>query len=938
ETNLKRRTAAGPLSDFRSLEAVSPLNLHIQCEKPNENLNAFKGRMSYTHPTTASQGPSTIPLSMSNLLLRGCVLRNTDFAYAVVVYTGANTKIIRNLKKVGLKSSRMEHRLNWLVCGVFVYNAILLFGSTALEYVHYKNVVDQENSKKAQGNLTTYSVEWYLPPTTDSLPTNFGNYFLSYFSLFTYVIPISLFVTIELVRLGQGRFMVWDKQMTLIRQPLPTQPNEKPQKLRMRANNTNLNEDLGAIEYIFSDKTGTLTQNEMRMAKWFSNGLILDEMEEPGVFGQKLRLFSRVLALCHNVIPTIDEASHMMIYESQSPDEAALLYGLAANDIKLAFRTKNEITITVFGETQKYELLNLIDFSSDRKRMSVIVRTREGKIHLYCKGADNIILGRLDKADQVYNSIEVVRKAEESLQHFSEFGLRTLMMGYRELTEEEYEKFKRDHDIAETSLNDRETKISEAAESVECKLKLVGCTAIEDRLQDEVPETIEYLLKAGIRLWLLTGDKQETAINIGMSSRLISSEMAVMILNKKTFNEVSDCLDRLMKEVEDRGDDGRENALVVTGEALALTLGSPIEPKLLSLGIACHSVICCRVTPLQKALVVKMVKKGLKVMTLAIGDGANDVSMIQAADVGVGIMGREGNQAVRSSDYAFGEFRFLRRLLCVHGRFSYLRLAGLIFYSFYKNLTAITVQWWFGFFNLWSGQIVYEELFFTAFNVIFTSVPPLFYALFEKDVVEDKIDEYAELYRQTRAGLYWNWTHIVTTLVSSVYHSLVIFFGVWYIEGDEAVDPSGRVSGYWVQCFLFGTPMLAVVLGKMSLMHRHWVWLTWLGILASMAMDFFVQLFVEYVYGGSEPGTFLIQHGMPVYWFTLILIPTICLLPDFALVCLKRSFFPSDPDIIMEENSLKSKSDMRNKRRQKRKTTAEDQVELQMTEIRADSI
>jgi magnesium-transporting ATPase (P-type) len=146
-------------------------------------------------------------------------------------------------------------------------------------------------------------------------------------------------------------------------------------------------------------------------------------------------------------------------------------------------------------------------------------------------------------------------------------------------------------------------------------------------------------------------------------------------------------------------------ALVVPGEVLTHVFNSDLKKNFLEIGIKCHSVICSRVSPLQKALVVKLVRDNLKVVTLAIGDGANDVSMIQSAHVGVGIMGREGAQAVRAADYAFGEFRHLRRLLTVHGRYNYLRMTGLIYYSFYKNLVFITIQWWFGFVSSWTGQV-----------------------------------------------------------------------------------------------------------------------------------------------------------------------------------------------------------------------------------------
>jgi phospholipid-transporting ATPase len=522
--------------------------------------------------------------------------------------------------------------------------------------------------------------------------------------------------------------MMWDDKMATIRPPLNAEAGAEPEILRMKANNSNLNEDLGAVEYVFSDKTGTLTQNEMRLAKWFVHGVIYDDMQDPGGLGRKyfdlttpketrkiIELFTRAISLCHSVIPSVDERTHEMVYESQSPDETALLNGLASNGVKLMFRTKSNVTIQVSKESQTYELLQLLEFTSDRKRMSVIVRTPENEIHLYCKGADNIIFSRLSE-DPELNNPSLITEAEAAIQKFSESGLRTLMTAYTKLSEETYNTFKSEYEIAERSLVNREECIAKACNIIEKDMILLGCTAIEDRLQTEVPETIEYLLKSDIKIWLLTGDKQETAINIGMSSRLISPEMSVMILSVKSESECMGAMDEIIDIMNDRSEGGM-NALVLSGETLGYIFAAGLESKLLHIGVQCHSVICCRVTPLQKAMVVKLIRNGLGKVTLAIGDGANDVSMIQAADVGVGIMGREGNQAVRTSDYAFGEFRLLRRLLAVHGRWSYQRLAVLIFYSFYKNLTFITVQWWYGFWGQWSNQVRKFSLSFRRINI-----------------------------------------------------------------------------------------------------------------------------------------------------------------------------------------------------------------------------
>ncbi|KAJ3061095.1 hypothetical protein HK102_009250, partial [Quaeritorhiza haematococci] len=328
----------------------------------------------------------------------------------------------------------------------------------------------------------------------------------------------------------------------------------------------------------------------------------------------------------------------------------------------------------------------------------------------------------------------------------------------------------------------------------------------------------------------------------------------------------------------------QKSALVVSGEALGHVFSNGLEEPFLHVGTRCHSVICCRVTPLQKAQVVKLVRSSLKKTTLAIGDGANDVAMIQAANIGVGIMGREGTQAVRASDYAFAEFRFLRRLLSVHGRYSYNRIAQLILYSFYKNLVLITVQWYFGFFSGWSGQGVYEEVFLTSFNVIFTSIPPLMYAIFERDVEEvEGIERYPQLYKEVREGRFWNLWEIGGWMGSALWHSALIFFSVYFIVQDGVLDIDGSVTGYWVQCYMFGTPVLTTVMLKMALATKHWVWLTWASIGGSLLLNVIVMFLLEAL-GYLEAGTADINHVLPAYWLTCVWVPVACCLPD--LVCM----------------------------------------------------
>jgi phospholipid-translocating ATPase len=353
------------------------------------------------------------------------------------------------------------------------------------------------------------------------------------------------------------------------------------------------------------------------------------------------------------------------------------------------------IVINQHGVETEYTVLNTLEFNSTRKRMSAIMRMPDGKIILFCKGADSIIYSRLKRGEQA----ELRRTTAEHLEMFAREGLRTLCIAMREIGEEEYQKWNLEHDLAAASVQDREDKLEAVSDAIERELTLIGGTAIEDRLQDGVPDAIAILAQAGIKLWVLTGDKVETAINIGFSCNLLDNDMDLILLQLEE-DSVDFAEQELDKHLANFGITGSDeelkaakknheppaptHALVIDGDSLKLCLDDRIRQKFLLLCKECRSVLCCRVSPAQKAAVVRMVKNSLEVMTLSIGDGANDVAMIQEAHVGVGIAGEEGRQAVMSADYAIGQFRFLTRLMLVHGRWSYRRLSETIANFFYK--------------------------------------------------------------------------------------------------------------------------------------------------------------------------------------------------------------------------------------------------------------
>lgn len=462
-----------------------------------------------------------------------------------------------------------------------------------------------------------------------------------------------------------------------------------------QARTSNLNEELGQIDFVFSDKTGTLTRNQMQFRKCSVGGIkygagyteayramaartnIKLEPDPPELAATAtddfcfydptlmenltinkhitspfIREFLIMLAVCHTVIPERDKNDpQKTLYQAASPDEAALVKAAKEFGFYFYARKPDTVRIMALNKPLEYKILAVLEFNSTRKRMSVICRSPENKIMLYCKGADNVILERLSP-QQPFRDPTI-----DHLQSFAAEGLRTLCCAVREIPPAEFEEWMARFQEASTTLENRSEKMDACAEEIERGLLLIGATAIEDRLQDGVASTIDSLLDAGIRVWMLTGDKKETAVNIGYCSQLIREDMQVKQCDKETSEEIAQWATETLEE--HKRNPTQPIALVIDGKTLTYAFEDATSKQaIIDLSLACSSCICCRVSPLQKALVVRAVRSNLRCRTLAIGDGANDVTMIQTADVGVGITGLEGLQASRAADYSIGQFRY----------------------------------------------------------------------------------------------------------------------------------------------------------------------------------------------------------------------------------------------------------------------------------------
>ncbi|XP_077989510.1 putative phospholipid-transporting ATPase IM [Glandiceps talaboti] len=941
ETNLKVKqalTETAALGD--DLKKLSELNCEVHCEQPNNNLERFEGYMDWSN--------DKFSLNNEQLVLRGCVLRNTKWMYGLTVFAGKETKQMQNSGQAKFKRTSIDKLMNKIVLFIFLLLFCLcLICSISCGY--------WEGS-------TGWNFRIYLPweSYTKTSVTVAALTFLSYIIVLNTLVPISLYVTVEMIRLVQSFWINWDKSMYYEEKDTPA-----------KARTTTLNEELGQIQYIFSDKTGTLTQNKMTFNKCSIGGRKYGELYDKQ--GQPIEItessipvglshntwydkkfkwydptlmeaidqgdkhtwaFFRLLALCHTVMAEYTDDDELE-YQAQSPDEAALV-GAARNfGFVFRHRTPSTITLEVDRNEEIFEMLAILDFNNVRKRMSVILRYNN-RIRLYCKGADSVILPRLSPQCKQIKQI-----TQEHLNEFAGEGLRTLCLAMKDIDEGYFAEWKRRHHIANTSLDNREEKVSKVYDEIERDMILLGATAIEDKLQDDVPQVIANLAKANIKIWVLTGDKQETAINIGYSCRLLTEDMnKVFIISASDELGVKEELGEVLKELKDKiglkdedSDDEDDDvsiakknpdhfegiyefALVINGHSLAHALMPEFEKDFLDAASLCKSVICCRVTPLQKAMVVDLVKKYKKAVTLSIGDGANDVSMIKTAHIGVGISGQEGMQAVLASDFSFGQFKYLERLLLVHGRWSYMRMCKFLDYFFYKNFAFTMCHFWFAFFCGFSAQTVYDQWFITLYNIIFTSLPVIALGIFDQDVNAANCVRYPKLYIPGQKFQGFNAWVFFKSMLHGVFTSLALFY-IPYCAYREGIAPDGDVVDHQS---LFGATLASLLVTivnlQIALDTSYWTVLNHIVIWGSMAI-YWIVIFLMYcdplyeLFGTAFTyvGTGRQMVTTPAFWFCLLLAIVIVLGPVAAKRALLLDVSPSLSDrirVLQQKHKLKS--------------------------------
>ncbi|KAL6976134.1 Alanine aminotransferase 2 [Sarracenia purpurea var. burkii] len=703
------------------------------------------------------------------------------------------------------------------------------------------------------------------------------------------MIPISIKVSLDLVKGLYAKFIDWDNEMFDLETDTPA-----------HAANTAISEDLGQVEYILTDKTGTLTENKMVFKRCCISGIFYGN--ESGDALRDVELlnavsggspdvvrFLTVMSICNTVIP-MQSKSGSISYKAQSQDEDALVRAAAGLHMVFVNKNANILEINFNGAIIHYDLLDTLEFSSDRKRMSVVVKDRKsGKFILLAKGADEAILPYARAGQQT-------RTFAEAIEQYAPLGLRTLCLAWRELNEDEYREWSLIFKDANSTLVDREWRVAEACQRLEHDLEILGVAAIEDRLQEGVPETIETLRKAGINFWMLTGDKQNTAVQIALSCNFVSPEPKgqILLVNGKTEDEVCRSLERVLLTMKITSSEPKDVAFVIDGWALEIAL-KHYRKAFTELAILSRTAICCRVTPSQKAQLVDLIKS-CEYRTLAIGDGGNDVRMIQQADIGVGISGREGLQAARAADYSIGKFKFLKRLILVHGRYSYNRTAFLSQYSFYKSLLICFIQIFFSFISGVSGSSLFNSVSLMAYNVFYTSIPVLVSVL-DKDLSERTVLQHPQILFYCQAGRLLNPSTFAGWFGRSLFHAIIVFVATvhaYALEKSEIEELSMvALSGcIWLQAFV-----VAFETNSFTVLQHLAIW-------GNLAGFYIINWIVSAL---PSAGMYTIMFrlcGQPSYWTTMFVIVAAGMAPLLALKYFRYTYRSSKINILQQAERL----------------------------------
>ncbi|PMB67849.1 putative phospholipid-transporting ATPase [Beauveria bassiana] len=978
ETNLKSKQLSSALGGCGTIEGIANCKANFFVEDPNPQLFNFEGSVS-------ADGKS-VPLSLNEVIYRGSVVRNTAAIVGIVINTGEECKIRMNSNQhPSAKKPALEKIVNCVVVTLATYVVVLSVG-VSMGYVHWQRSYERQAQYLNNATIPLYQI------------------IIAFIIMFNNVVPLALYISLEVVKIGQLLLLNSDVGMY-----------DEETNTPARCNTNTILENLGQVGYIFSDKTGTLTDNIMKFRKisvagtvWLHEMDLVDDGEntatslgdssgEPSLyktdpvptsplshmssplyprmsigarpspevnttdllhyiqlrphsaFARKAKEYMLAMALCHTCLP--EYANGNIEFQASSPDELALVRAAQEMGYLVAQRTAKKVTVEMTQangqlDRQTYDILDTVEFSSNRKRMSIVLRRPDGRITVICKGADSVIIPRLkqsslamQKATEarasadiehemqrrkvlktvcerapvrelphnlqflddpvVYDEFEAFSKCFKHIEDFATEGLRTLLFAQKDISEQDYRAWKRIYDDATTSLVNRQEMLESAGDLLEQAFSLIGASAIEDKLQKGVPETIEKLRRANIRIWMLTGDKRETAINIAHSARLVRPGSDIYILDiAKGALEF-----QLIALIEDLQIGPFDRIVVIDGHTLSVIENSAeLSKRFYDIMLKVDTVICCRASPAQKSLLVRTVRDRISKfnltrrhgLTLAIGDGANDLAMIQASHVGIGISGREGLQAARVADYSIAQFRFLQRLLLVHGRWNYVRTTKFILCTFWKEMFFYLPQAIYQRYNGYTGTSLYEATSLTVFNTLFTSLCTICMGIWEQDLRAETLLAIPELYVYGQRDMGLNvWKYARWMLLAAI-EGVITWYGVW--AGYGWIHPRARDEGLYAVGTLTFTTGVMWINWKLFIFETHYKASIVMGSFFVTTIGWFAWIsFLDGIFAATPSGPYDVKHSFrykwgpdAVWWATLFAVLGTLWLLEMTMKVIKR--------------------------------------------------
>ncbi|KAL3495563.1 hypothetical protein BJX62DRAFT_174418 [Aspergillus germanicus] len=876
ETDWKLRLPS-PLS--QSLTLADFTRLKITASGPDKRVNEFVGNIELMPPSgfydphvdktddrsdygnEAAQNTSA-PLSIDNTAWANTVLASNTVTYAAIIYTGSQTRAALSTSPSRSKVGLLEYEINNLTKILCILTLTLSIILVALE-----------------GFQPTNDKVWYVA-------------IMIYLILFSTIIPMSLRVNLDMAKSVYGRFIERDKDIpdTVVR-------------------TSTIPEDLGRIEYLLSDKTGTLTQNEMELKKIHVGTVSYanDAMEEVASFvrqsfagsslttasaafgtqaglgaaprtrreiGSRVRDIVLALALCHNVTPTVDEEDGVKVtsYQASSPDEIAIVRYTEEVGLKVSYRDRQTIVLesTDTGNiVVRVRILDIFPFTSESKRMGITVQfetekgildspTEEDEIWFYQKGADTVMTSIVAANDWL----------DEETSNMAREGLRTLVVGRKRLSSLQYQEFSSKYKQASLSLQGRDIGMAKVvSEYLEHDLELLGVTGVEDRLQRDVKPSLELLRNAGVKIWMLTGDKVETARCVAISAKLVARGQYIHTVAKlKDKSAAQETLDFLRNKT--------DCCLLIDGESLALMLNQ-FRSAFISVAVLLPAVIACRCSPTQKAEVADLIRHHTKKRVCCIGDGGNDVSMIQAADVGIGIVGKEGRQASLAADFSITQFHHITKLLVWHGRNSYKRSAKLAQFIMHRGLIISACQTMYSIASHFDPKGLFINWLMVGYATVYTNAP-VFSLVLDRDVDEHLANLYPELYKELKTGRSLSYRSFFTWVLVSVYQGAVIQ-GLSQVLLDTITGPR-----------LISVSFTALVINELLMVA--------IAITTWHPVMIFCLLGTALVYAASVPFLgeyFDLQYVITVDWvWRVVAVAAVAIIPVWAGKLIKQSWSP----------------------------------------------